>query len=91
MNHGICYKYYENDLFLLQSSVVQYGSVFFGTELSLVGSWGQVECFGPTCSETEIINSIKNARLVERHCEENMYLLVLYYNVNTVLGIVIRL
>lgn len=72
MNHSILkYKYYDGDndhmLFLPQSSVVQYGSVFFGTELSLVGSWGQVECFGPTCSETEIINSIKNARLVVKN------------------------
>lgn len=45
--------------------MVQYASVFYGTELSLIGAWGQVECFGPTCSETEILNSIKNARLVE--------------------------
>ncbi|ROT73196.1 putative mediator of RNA polymerase II transcription subunit 25 isoform X2 [Penaeus vannamei] len=52
----------ESDVFFSQSSFVQYASVFYGTELSLVGSWGQVESFGPTCSERDILNAIKNAR-----------------------------
>ncbi|KAK7086682.1 Mediator of RNA polymerase II transcription subunit 25 [Halocaridina rubra] len=51
----------ETDVFFSQSSLVQYGAVFYGTELSLLGSWGQVESYGPTCSEREIFSAINNA------------------------------
>ncbi|XP_042206915.1 mediator of RNA polymerase II transcription subunit 25-like [Homarus americanus] len=65
----------ESDVFFTQSSVVQYAAVFYGTELSLVGSWGQVECYGPTCSETEILNSIKNARYTCKNLTRQAFIL----------------
>uniref|UniRef100_A0A0P4VVX5 Mediator of RNA polymerase II transcription subunit 25 n=1 Tax=Scylla olivacea TaxID=85551 RepID=A0A0P4VVX5_SCYOL len=65
----------ESDVIFTQSSMVQYASVFYGTELSLMGGWGQVECFGPTCSETEILNSIRNARYTGRNLTRQAFIM----------------
>ncbi|XP_064091346.1 mediator of RNA polymerase II transcription subunit 25-like isoform X3 [Macrobrachium nipponense] len=65
----------DSDVFFNQSSLVQYGGVFYGTELSLLGSWGQVESFGPTCSEREIFSAINNARYTCKNLTRQAFIL----------------
>ncbi|XP_066989968.1 mediator of RNA polymerase II transcription subunit 25-like isoform X3 [Macrobrachium rosenbergii] len=65
----------DSDVFFNQSSLVQYGAVFYGTELSLLGSWGQVESFGPTCSEREIFSAINNARYTCKNLTRQAFIL----------------
>ena len=40
---------------------MQYGAVFFGCEVNMLGSWADLEVIGPTSSEKEILKSIQNA------------------------------
>lgn len=45
-----------------QSSPVQFGVVFFGSEFQLGNSAGQLSTFGPTPSAKEVLGVINDAR-----------------------------